>query len=211
MFSRPVLIGRGLGARARYGRLGGLLITTPPSGTPTGSSCVHRPLERKVSGGHSGRVTPVPIPNTEVKPASADGTWGETPRESRSSPEFISDDAHLHTRVGIVASEAMTAVKSFVWPIPAVFLLNVAPGFLASRSALRTEHRQRHDLAEAPKLSLRESQSVSAVPERGSRTTSFRQVFGTNSTKLSGTAQRVSSEGSRLRPELTSVIGTERR
>src|ERR1035437_2415779 len=26
------------------------------------------PLERKVSGDHSGRVTPVPIPNTEVKP-----------------------------------------------------------------------------------------------------------------------------------------------
>jgi hypothetical protein len=29
-----------------------------------------------ISGGHSGGVTPVPIPNTEVKPASADGTWG---------------------------------------------------------------------------------------------------------------------------------------
>ena len=27
-------------------------------------------------GGHSGRVTPVPIPNTEVKTASANGTWG---------------------------------------------------------------------------------------------------------------------------------------
>ncbi len=39
------------------------------------------------SGGHSGRVTPVPIPNTEVKPASADGTWGDSPWESRTSPE----------------------------------------------------------------------------------------------------------------------------
>ncbi len=27
-------------------------------------------------GGYSGGVTPVPIPNTEVKPARADGTWG---------------------------------------------------------------------------------------------------------------------------------------
>ncbi len=27
-------------------------------------------------GGYSGRVTPVPIPNTEVKTASANGTWG---------------------------------------------------------------------------------------------------------------------------------------
>ena len=39
------------------------------------------------SGGHSGGVTPVPIPNTEVKPASADGTWGVAPWESRTSPE----------------------------------------------------------------------------------------------------------------------------
>jgi hypothetical protein len=27
-------------------------------------------------GDHTGRVTPVPIPNTEVKTARADGTWG---------------------------------------------------------------------------------------------------------------------------------------
>ncbi len=44
------------------------------------SPCVtHSRFERKVSGDHSGRVTPVPIPNTEVKPASADGTWGRLP------------------------------------------------------------------------------------------------------------------------------------
>ena|GEM_PF-2644428 len=40
-------------------------------------------------GGHSGGVTPVPIPNTEVKPTSADGTWEETPWESRSPPNFF--------------------------------------------------------------------------------------------------------------------------
>ncbi len=40
------------------------------------------------SGGHGGRVTPVPIPNTEVKTASADGTWGATPWESRTSPDI---------------------------------------------------------------------------------------------------------------------------
>ena len=39
-------------------------------------------------GGHGGGVTPVPIPNTEVKPTSADGTWGEIPWESRSPPDF---------------------------------------------------------------------------------------------------------------------------
>src|SRR5580658_4270857 len=60
---------------------------------PLGASVFDRPEERKVSGDHSGRVTPVPIPNTEVKPASADGTWGEAPWESRSSPEYLSDGA----------------------------------------------------------------------------------------------------------------------
>ena len=38
------------------------------------------------SGGYSGGDPPVPIPNTEVKPASADGTWGVDPRESRTPP-----------------------------------------------------------------------------------------------------------------------------
>ena len=38
-------------------------------------------------GDDSERETPVPIPNTEVKPLSADGTRVATPRESRSSPD----------------------------------------------------------------------------------------------------------------------------
>ena len=84
------------------------MVTTPSSGSTGWRWCPWHaadPLERKVSGDHSGRVTPVPIPNTEVKPACADGTWGETPWESRSSPEFISNNAHPLKRVGIVASE----------------------------------------------------------------------------------------------------------
>ena len=44
---------------------------------------------RTVSGGHGGGDTPVPIPNTAVKPASADGTWGVTPWESRTPPGFL--------------------------------------------------------------------------------------------------------------------------
>ena len=40
----------------------------------------------RVPGGHRSRVTPVPIPNTEVKPATADGTAWETAWESRSLP-----------------------------------------------------------------------------------------------------------------------------
>ena len=34
--------------------------------------------------GDSGGETPVPIPNTEVKPSSADGSWGQRPCKSRS-------------------------------------------------------------------------------------------------------------------------------
>ena len=37
----------------------------------------------------SEEVTPVPIPNTEVKLFSADGTWRETAWESRSSRLFF--------------------------------------------------------------------------------------------------------------------------
>ena len=42
-----------------------------------------------ISGGYDEGVPPVPIPNTEVKPFSADGTWLETARESRSLPDSI--------------------------------------------------------------------------------------------------------------------------
>jgi hypothetical protein len=34
--------------------------------------------------GDSGEETPVPIPNTEVKLSSADGSWGQRPCKSRS-------------------------------------------------------------------------------------------------------------------------------
>ena len=36
-------------------------------------------IGRKVSGGYGGGDIPVPIPNTAVKPTSADGTWGSPP------------------------------------------------------------------------------------------------------------------------------------
>ena len=51
-----------------------------------------------ISGGDNEGVTPVPIPNTEVKPFSADGTWLETARESRSLPD--SNIALLHDAAG---------------------------------------------------------------------------------------------------------------
>src|SRR5205085_403707 len=51
-------------------------------------------------GGHSDRVTPVPIPNTEVKPVSADGTWGLTPWESRTPPDFVRSQRPLPPLLG---------------------------------------------------------------------------------------------------------------
>ena len=43
------------------------------------------------SGGYGERDPPVLIPNTEVKPLSADGTWLETAWESRTLPVTIKD------------------------------------------------------------------------------------------------------------------------
>ena len=49
----------------------------------------NEPAQHNISGDNSLRDPPVPIPNTEVKPQHADGTWLETARESRSSPDSI--------------------------------------------------------------------------------------------------------------------------
>ena len=48
-----------------------------------------RPARVKIPGGHRRGVTPVPIPNTAVKPSTADGTAGATPWESRSLPGLL--------------------------------------------------------------------------------------------------------------------------
>ena len=45
-------------------------------------------LIKRISGGHSEEVPPVPIPNTEVKLLSVDNTWRATAREDRTLPEL---------------------------------------------------------------------------------------------------------------------------
>ena len=47
--------------------------------------------EVPLSGDFVGRVTPVPVPNTEVKPAGADGTARVTAWESRKSPGLLNE------------------------------------------------------------------------------------------------------------------------
>ncbi len=50
------------------------------------SLCVVKYFEAKIPGAPSGGATPVPIPNTVVKPSSVDGTCLATGWESRPVP-----------------------------------------------------------------------------------------------------------------------------
>ncbi len=55
----------------------------------------------KILGDHSEGETPVPIPNTEVKPFNADGTAWVTVRESRTLPrlKFVLAEARIEEPV----------------------------------------------------------------------------------------------------------------
>ena len=100
MPSRPVLIGRGLvthppphhntcDARVHYPESEP---TNPPpnTNTPTGDTGTRSQQNNGSQryGGHSGRETPGPIPNPEVKPASANGTAPDRMWESRTPPNI---------------------------------------------------------------------------------------------------------------------------
>src|ERR1019366_7394573 len=54
--------------------------------------------ERMVSGGYGGGDIPVPIPNTAVKPTSADGTWGFPSGRVGRRRDFLKDP---HLLVGV--------------------------------------------------------------------------------------------------------------
>ena len=51
-------------------------------------SVMNAAKEIQFSGGNDEMDTPVPIPNTAVKHLSADNTWLETARESKSLPDL---------------------------------------------------------------------------------------------------------------------------
>src|SRR5688572_21688122 len=59
-------------------------------------------ISNHFSGDFVGRVTPVPIPNTEVKPAGADGTARETAWESRKSPGLYRKPARAFSSRGLL-------------------------------------------------------------------------------------------------------------
>ena len=58
----------------RKGRSEGLNLRNRRQGRPIGLNEKRFPLQLTISGGNDEGVPPVPIPNTEVKPFSADGT-----------------------------------------------------------------------------------------------------------------------------------------
>ena len=62
----------------------------------------------KFAGGHRSRVTPVPIPNTEVKPATANGTAWETVWESRSLPALTPQGPTWLIMLGLLVFAAIT-------------------------------------------------------------------------------------------------------
>ena len=78
--------------RGRKGRRKGPIVPTKGRGiagkeVPIGYRMNGDSNMLTISGGNDEGVPPVPIPNTEVKPFSADGTWLVTARESRSPPD----------------------------------------------------------------------------------------------------------------------------
>src|SRR3954453_1435459 len=65
-------------------------------------------------GGHTGRETPLPIPNREVKPARADGTRRATSRESRSPPDYFAKPAPM-ARASLVSGKVLRAFPEETW------------------------------------------------------------------------------------------------
>ena len=59
---------------------------------------IPRGIERTVSGGYGGGDIPVSIPNSAVKPTSADGTWGSPPGRVGRRRDFLKDP---HLTVGV--------------------------------------------------------------------------------------------------------------
>ena len=82
-----ILIGRGLDFDAKSKRLIGKRLRKFRSRMLCSCQGVREKNKFTISGDDGEGVPPVPIPNTEVKPFSADGTWLDTARESRTLPE----------------------------------------------------------------------------------------------------------------------------
>src|SRR5262249_23220741 len=65
----------------------------------------------KFSGDRTERVTPVPIPNTEVKPLRADGTARATLWETRSLPGLNKTPMSHKAPIGVFAFERQLTIS----------------------------------------------------------------------------------------------------
>ena len=103
-----ILIGRGLNHGAERRKAKESSRSTLALCSCQGAKGEGKPLgrARKISGDNSEREPPVPIPNTEVKPLSADGTWLETARESRTLPEYKRELEKLDTLLQLSKRDA---------------------------------------------------------------------------------------------------------
>ena len=104
--SRPVLMVRGLDG-----------FDLPPSKVGCAVFKARRGPGLATFGGDSERATPLPIPNREVKPLSADGTWASRPWESRSPPFFSTRAARNGRPAGLLHSGGLLVALELVAPI----------------------------------------------------------------------------------------------
>ena len=70
----------------------------------------------QVSGVHSGGVPPVPIPNTAVKPASANDSRTAGSLESRSAPDLIERKARCSNAAGFLFAREVNRAALFAKP-----------------------------------------------------------------------------------------------
>ena len=128
MPSRPVLIGRGLVTHTHpqepASTTQNLNQQTHPTTNKHAANSKHAANQGQQGvtqhhngsqryGGHSGRETPGPIPNPEVKPASANGTAPDRMWESRTPPNIFSDGGHLRMVPIAIVWTGFTSVPQF--------------------------------------------------------------------------------------------------
>jgi hypothetical protein len=75
------------------------------------------PKAKKFLGGYAEGVTPVPIPNTEVKPLWANGTARAAVWESRSPPGIYSKALLLNRDAGLCFSGLNSEVQFAILPV----------------------------------------------------------------------------------------------
>ena len=94
----------------------------------------------KISGDYGERDPPVPIPNTEVKPFSADGTWLETTWESRTLPDSMKKELTSYGVGSFFISSAMSLRSGRVRRSQRMYLVR----FIPVRRLWRKQHGDEH-------------------------------------------------------------------